>query len=199
MGTDYFLVPRLIYFYSLPYLEYISKTPIAPPTPIYNDLTPQVFQPPAEFHPPQVSNLIIYLVSLTIILLFIFMAWIIYRRWHSRPPQKIFNSLEGLGEAARLALDDLAAGLDGQDAIIICYTRMSEVVMQKRDMERGKSRTASEFATRLISAGLPGDSVRRLTRLFESARYGMRESQPVEIEEAKACLTEIARYCGVEV
>jgi hypothetical protein len=175
------------------------KTLLPPPTPIYNDLSPQVFQPSAEFRPPQVPNLILYLVSFTIISLFIFTALIIYRWQRSRPSRENLNPLEGLGEAAQLALDDLASSLDGQDAIIICYMRMSEVVMQKRDMERGKSRTASEFATKLISAGLPGDMVRRLTRLFESARYGMRESQLVEIEEAKACLTEIARYCGVTI
>jgi hypothetical protein len=157
---------------------------------------PKVFQPPSMFHPPQVSNLILYLVSFAIISLFIFTASIIYRGWRSRSSRETRNPLEGLGEAARLALDDLAAGLDGIDSIILCYARMSEVIMQKRNMERGVSRTASEFAMRLESAGLPADSVHRLTRLFESARYGAHESQPVEIEEAKACLTDIARYCG---
>lgn len=157
---------------------------------------PTAFQPPAEFHPPQISTLILYLVSFAVVLLLIFMAWMIYRWRQSLPPEVTFTSLEEIGEAARLALDDLAAGLDGKDAIILCYARMSEVVMQKRSLQRGASRTAAEFATRLEAAGLPGTSVRRLTRLFESARYSVRESQPVEVEEAKACLTDIARYCG---
>ncbi len=157
---------------------------------------PTAFQPPAEFHPPQISTLILYLVSFAVTLLLIFIAWMIYHWRQSRPSAVTFESLEEIGEAARLALDDLAAGRDGKDAIVFCYARMNEVVMQKRNLERGASRTASEFATRLETAGLPRDSVRRLTRLFESARYGVRASQPVEIEEAKACLTEIARFCG---
>jgi hypothetical protein len=157
---------------------------------------PQIFQPPAVFHPPQVSNLILYLVSFTLTLLLIFILWRIYRWRKPRPSAATFKSLEGIGEAARLALDDLAAGLDGEDAIILCYARMSEVVMQKRSLQRGESGTAAEFATRLEAVGLPGISVRRLTRLFESARYGARESLRVEIDEAKACLTDIARYCG---
>jgi hypothetical protein len=170
------------------------------PTPA--DLTPQVSQPPAEFqqpaefHPPQVSNFILYLVSFALTMLLTFVVWMIYRWRQPLPLDVTFNSLEEIGEAARLALDDLAAGLDGKDAVILCYARMSEVVMQKRSLQRGASRTAAEFATRLEAAGLPGTSVRRLTRLFESARYSVRESQPLEVEEAKACLTDIAQYCG---
>lgn len=170
------------------------------PTPAY--LTPQtsqlptVFQPPAEFHPPQVSNLILYLVSFAVTLLLIFIVWMIYRWRQSRPSAVIFESLEEIGEAARLALDDLASGLDGENAVIRCYTRMNRVVKEKRGLQRDESMTAAEFAARLEEAGLPRDSVRSLTRLFESARYGAYGSQAVEIDEAKACLTAIARYCG---
>jgi hypothetical protein len=167
----------------------------ADPAPLVSQ-PPTTFQPLAEFHPPQISTLILYLVSFAVTLLLIYTVWMIYRWRQSRLSAVTFESLEEIGEAARLALDDLAAGRDGKDAIILCYARMNEVVMQKRYLERGASRTASEFATRLETAGLPRDSVHRLTRLFESARYGVRPSQPVEIDEAKVCLTEIARFCG---
>ncbi|MEW6406725.1 MAG: DUF4129 domain-containing protein, partial [Chloroflexota bacterium] len=73
-----------------------------------------------------------------------------------------------------------------------------DIVMHSRNMEREPAGTATEFAARLESIGLPGNSVRRLTGLFESVRYGARAPQPMEIEEAKDCLTDIARCCGEE-
>jgi hypothetical protein len=73
---------------------------------------------------------------------------------------------------------------------------MSDVVADKRDMQRKASMTASEFAVRLEQAGLPGDAVRRLTRLFESVRYGGKRSDQKDINEAIACLNTILRYCG---
>ncbi|MCB9110859.1 MAG: DUF4129 domain-containing protein [Anaerolineales bacterium] len=120
----------------------------------------------------------------------------VYHWRKSQPAPIILPPLEEIGEAARLALDDLAAGVDERDAVIHCYVRMSDIVQHSRNIERGASRTATEFASRLEAAGLPGDSVRRLTRLFESVRYGARVSGLDEIEEAKECLTDIARFCG---
>ena len=48
-------------------------------------------------------------------------------------------------------------------------------------------------------AGLPGDAVRRLTRLFESVRYGDRKSPPKDVNEAVTCLNTILHYCGEPV
>jgi hypothetical protein len=56
--------------------------------------------------------------------------------------------------------------------------------------------TPNEFAIRLERAGLPGDAVRRLTRLFEMVRYGDRKSAPKDISEAVTCLNTILHYCG---
>ena len=154
------------------------------------------FPPSEEFHPPQVASWFLYLISLSLILSFVLIVWMVYHWRKSQPAPIVLPPLEEIGEAARLALDDLAAGVDERDAVIHCYVRMSDIVQHSRNIERGASRTATEFASRLEAAGLPGDSVRRLTRLFESVRYGARVSGLDEIEEAKECLTDIARFCG---
>ena len=49
---------------------------------------------------------------------------------------------------------------------------------------------------RLERAGLPGDAVRRLTRLFETVRYGDKRSAPKDVSEAVNCLNTILHYCG---
>ena len=169
-------------------------------TPPAVHLTPAVVMPPwAEFHPPQFSKLSLYLISLAVTFSLIFIVWMIYRWRQSQASPGKAQLLEEIGEAARLTLDDLAAGRYERDAVINCYARMSDIVMHSHHIERGVSRTATEFAARLESAGLPRDSVHRLTRLFEAVRYGAHAPQSIEIEEARGCLADIARYCGEKV
>ena len=73
---------------------------------------------------------------------------------------------------------------------------MSDVVADKRQLQRELAMTPQEFAVRLERAGLPGDAVRRLTRLFEVVRYGDRKSAPKDVTEAVNCLNTILVYCG---
>ena len=152
-----------------------------------------------EFQPPKLSNLFLLFISLAVILFFGFIVWMIFLWQRSEPSVMHIQPLEEIGEAARLALAELNTGVDERDAVIQCYARMSEVVMHSIHVERGASRTAAEFASRLEVLGLPGEATRRLTRLFEAARYSANSSRPLEIQEAKACLVEIARYCGEPV
>ena len=93
----------------------------------------------------------------------------------------------------------LAYRRDSTDVIMDCYYRMSDIVFEKKNMDRSASMTPSEFASQLENAGLPSDAVRRLTRLFESVRYGGRKSDSVSVNEAVACLTTILHYCGETV
>jgi hypothetical protein len=76
---------------------------------------------------------------------------------------------------------------------------MSAVVADKRQLKREVAMTPQEFAQRLERAGLPGDAVNRLTRLFEVVRYGDRKSAPKDITEAVSCLNTILVYCGEAV
>jgi hypothetical protein len=76
---------------------------------------------------------------------------------------------------------------------------MSDVVSSTRHLYRNTAMTPHEFALHLEQAGLPGDAVTRLTRLFEGVRYGNRKSGPQDINEAVSCLKTILHYCGEPV
>jgi hypothetical protein len=80
--------------------------------------------------------------------------------------------------------------------IVDSYIRMSDAVAKRRGLTRKHDVTPSEFAAYLEKAGVPGDAVRTLTRLFESVRYGARRSTTDENEQAVTCLTAILNYCG---
>jgi hypothetical protein len=160
---------------------------------------PQTFDsgagiPPPIFTPPQETPMLSYAVSLLIIFGILFVAWRVYRVWRATN-QYPAKSLQDLARIARLSLRDLSSGRETTDVIMNCYFHMSDVVSDKRNLQRGMSMTPAEFASRLEEAGLPGDAVRRLTRLFEAVRYGGRKAGPKEVNEAVACLTTILQYC----
>ena len=154
--------------------------------------------PPPVFTPPQETPMLNYAISLLIVLGVIFVAWRVYLTWQemNRRPTK---SLQDLARIARSSLRDLSAGRETTDVIMNCYFRMSDAVSDRKNIQRGSSVTPLEFAARLEEAGLPGDAVRRLTRLFESVRYGDRKAGPKDVNEAVACLTTILQYCGEPV
>jgi len=145
------------------------------------------------FHPPQVTPWVTYLISLGILLGLLLLAWIIYNRQKRGTRYTPQQAIAGI---ARSSLDDLATGRDWGDVIIQSYVRMGEVVGEKRGLQRPEAATAREFAERLEVAGLPAEAVNRLTRLFESVRYGARKSGQSDINEAVACLASILQACG---
>jgi len=153
--------------------------------------------PPPIFTPPQETPLLNYAVSLLIVLGVIFLTWKIYRAWQvlNRRP----GSLQDIARIARSSLRELSDGRETTDVIMNCYFRMSDAVSDRKNLQRGSSMTPSEFASRLEEAGLPGDAVRRLTRLFEGVRYGDQKAGPKDVNEAVACLTTILHYCGEPV
>ncbi|HSG44363.1 MAG TPA: DUF4129 domain-containing protein, partial [Anaerolineales bacterium] len=107
--------------------------------------------------------------------------------------------LREIAKVARTSLRDLSDGRESTDVILNCYFRMSDVVADKKNIRRENAMTPGEFSRRLEQSGLPGDAVRRLTRLFETVRYGNRKAGPQETNEAVACLTTILQYCGEPV
>ncbi|RPJ29221.1 MAG: DUF4129 domain-containing protein [Chloroflexi bacterium] len=148
------------------------------------------------FEPPQVSPAFSYLISFAFALLWLAVIWGLYRGWKK---YLVFNTKKPLDEIARIArssLDDLSSGRNSSDVIINCYLRMSDVVSNKRQLQREIAMTPHEFASRLEQAGLPGEAVTRLTRLFEGVRYGDRKSGPKDVNEAVSCLKTILHYCG---
>lgn len=155
-------------------------------------------QPVPEFQPPQITPMVSYLISFGFVLLLLVIAWALYSGW-----KKYFapshRPLDEIARIARSSLRDLNSGRDTSDVIVNCYLRMSDVVAEKQKLQREDAMTPHEFSLRLERAGLPGDAVRRLTRLFEMVRYGDKRSAPKDVSEAVNCLNTILHYCGEPV
>ena len=152
--------------------------------------------PMPTFEPPQVSSTFSYLVSFVIALVWLLVMWVLYRGWQRYISLNSKKPLEDIAKIARSSLNDLTSGRNSSDVIINCYLRMSDVVANTRHLHRKTAMTPHEFALHLEQAGLPGEAVMRLTRLFEGVRYGTRKSGPQDINEAVSCLKTILRYCG---
>jgi hypothetical protein len=149
--------------------------------------------------PSEISPTFSYLVSFGVALLLLVIIWALYRGWQKYAALSNQKPLEEIARIARSSLRDLSSGRDSSDVIINCYLRMGDVVSNKRHLHRAVAMTPHEFALRLEQAGLPGDAVNRLTRLFEGVRYGDRKSSPKDVNEAVNCLTTILHYCGEPV
>jgi len=155
--------------------------------------------PPPVFVPPQLSPLLSYAISILVVLTVVYLGWWLYHAWKELNPSGGREPLNEIARIARSSLRDLSSGRDSTDVILNCYFRMGDVVADKKNLRRGHSMTPSEFAVRLESSGLPGDAVRRLTRLFEDVRYGSHKTGPKDVNEAVMCLTTILQYCGESV
>lgn len=156
--------------------------------------------PMPVFQPPPVSPAFSYLISFAVAFILLAVFWMVYRNWQSRVAAlKRSKPLDEIAKIARSSLNDLSSGHNSSDVIINCYLRMSDVVSNKRQLQREIAMTPHEFAMRLEQAGLPGDAVTRLTRLFEGVRYGDRRSGPRDVNEAVGCLKTILHYCGEPV
>jgi hypothetical protein len=155
--------------------------------------------PMPVFEPPQVSSTFSYLISFAIALVWLLVIWMLYRGWKRYVSLNTKKPLDEIAKIARSSLNDLTSGRNSSDVIINCYLRMSDVVSNTRHLYRNTAMTPHEFALHLEQAGLPGDAVTRLTRLFEGVRYGNRKSGPQDINEAVSCLKTILHYCGEPV
>jgi hypothetical protein len=155
--------------------------------------------PMPVFEAPQVSPAFSYLISFAFALILLVVVWLLYRGWQRYTSLNKTGPLNEIAQIARSSLRDLSSGRDSSDVIINCYLRMSDVVSHKRQLHRELAMTPHEFALRLEQAGLPGDAVTRLTRLFEGVRYGDRKSGPKDVNEAVSCLKTILHYCGEPV
>ncbi len=176
----------------------LPEVQLAPSSAVGADLQNEGDLPqPPVFSPPEIPGWVNYLISLGVVLAFLGGTWLLLRWWQRlNRPYPPPDTLKDLASIARSSLRDLSSGGDWADAITNCYVRMSEVVSRTRGLYRQEAMTPAEFASRLERAGLPGDPVRRLTRLFEAVRYGARKPAKNEINEAVSCLNAILQYCG---
>lgn len=144
-----------------------------------------------ETPPPWVTLAVILLGAGLLVALLAAAYWVYQQR--SRP--LVDAHLEALAEAAQQTVTAIHAGGDLKTSVIACYREMSRVVQEQRGIARDVAMTPREFEDVLIRQGLPGESVRTLTRLFESVRYGSIATGGREEAQAVACLTEIAAAC----
>ena len=151
--------------------------------------------PPPEFTPPRSVSWISYFVSFAMTVLLVFVVWKAYTFWKEIKASDLNQPLKKLAKIARSSLDDLSSGRNSTDVIVNCYFRMSDVVADKRKLHRKAAMTPAEFAVQLVGAGLPAEAVQRLTRLFESVRYGERKTELKDVNEAVSCLTTILHHC----
>lgn len=183
-------------------LYFLIKKGIISPNLFGNGEAPpsqDTFVPVPVFEPPQVSSTFSYLISFAIALIWLLVLWLLYRGWQRYVSLNTKKPLAEIAKIARSSLNDLSSGRNSSDVIINCYLRMSDVVSSTRHLYRNTAMTPHEFALHLEQAGLPGDAVTRLTRLFEGVRYGNRKSGPQDINEAVSCLKTILHYCGEPV
>ncbi len=146
------------------------------------------------FAPPHVTPWWMFLISFVVSAAILAALWLAYR-WWLRNAQRD-SGLAAIEAIARRSLGEIASGRDWSDVIIQSYLRMNEAVSTQRGLHRAYAMTPREFAERLEQNGLPAHAVQRLTRLFESARYGARGSSQSDINEAVACLNSILHACG---
>lgn len=113
--------------------------------------------------------------------------------WHrGRRPTR---PLEKLAQEAQDAIEALQAGADLRNTVLQCYYEMSCALSEHRGLVRGEAMTSREFERYLREAGIPGEPVQRLTRLFEKVRYGDQALDQEKEEEAIAYLTFIVEAC----
>ena len=136
--------------------------------------------------PPWLGIVISLLIALIIVGVLVGLALLVARRRRSSD-----TAFQQLARSAQDTLDALQGGADLKNAVIRCYLEMSRVVRERRGLQRQADMTPHEFQNELEKAGLPGEPVRQLTRLFEDVRYGDKAPGEREGQQAVVCLQAI--------
>ena len=123
-------------------------------------------------------------------------AWFVWR-WRRRrkrtlvPLELQSTVAEDFAASIGDAIDDLEAEPDARRAVIAAYARM-EGVLSRHGLRRLPSETSVEYLRRvLIGLTTRGDSVKRLTGLFEQAKFSRHEIDAGMKQEAIDALREI--------
>jgi len=146
--------------------------------------------PASVAEPPQ---WLVIVVTLAIVAAVLGIAWM----WWQRRQQNIrHDPAELLAREAQQAAKTIETGSDLKDTVLRCYRDMSRVLGDSQNIRRQKAMTPREFETQLADVGVSDDHIQRLTRLFESIRYGGNTATEREKREAIDCLNAIARAYG---
>jgi competence protein ComGC len=138
------------------------------------------------------STLIAFVVGFFIILFLLILVYLFYRR--SKVIREDGEELELIAIKAQNALNEINSGADLHNTILNCYIEMSEVLENEKGIRRKFWMTPREFEQRLVSTGLPIQSVQTLTELFEAVRYGGQIPDSVQEAQAVESLEAIVEY-----
>jgi hypothetical protein len=146
--------------------------------------------PRGELPLPDPPEWLVLVFSFLLSMMILRASMMLWRRLHRKS-----EPLQLVADEAREALKEIGEGADLRDVVMRCYFEMSQVLRRERGIERMKTSTTREFEDDLIKAGIPDVHVRRLTRLFEMARYGSKNLGERENREAVSSLKAIVRAC----
>jgi len=149
--------------------------------------------PTANFSPTPPSWLsLVVILAISIFLVALTLAAIRFIQLRKKSDK---NSYEDLAREAEMAIESLRSGGDLDTSILHCYQEMSRIVKKEKGITRETAMTPREFGERLEGKGLPRESIRTLTRLFEQVRYGAVPTGIHEESLALTCLTDIVNAC----
>jgi hypothetical protein len=131
------------------------------------------------------------ILDIAIFILVAVLVWYVYQRYF----RKKASTSDQIKLEVEEAINNIEAGGDLRNVIIRCYADMSKILDEKRDIQRQHAMTPREFESELQGIGLPQNSIKRLTRLFEEVRYGHAKLGQDAEQEAIQCLTAIAEAC----
>jgi hypothetical protein len=127
---------------------------------------------------------------------------VVYYRWRTRhlrtpvPLERDTSVADELAASINDAIDDLEAEPDARRAVIAAYARM-EGVLSRNGLRRRPSETPVEYLRRIL-LGLTsrGNAVRRLTSLFEQAKFSRHDIDQTMKRDAIGALREIRDDLG---
>lgn len=169
---------------------------IEPPTitaPEGLDAGEQLPEPPVIGRPDFVDNPPLWfdwLLRLGVFGIIGVIALAIFRRYGTVTPVSD-TSLEQIAHEAQNTIVNIQSGFELKDAILNCYAKMVNTLSRERGITLQHTMTPREFEYQLLNKGLPSQPVSRLTRLFETVRYGSDRLGERERREAVSCLSEI--------
>ena len=142
--------------------------------------------------PAVLPDVLAYAVSLMAAAGVVLSAWVVWRVLRRPQPQDQATVARQAAQAAQTALADWQSGSPLASVIIRCYREMSDLVAEKRAVQRAADMPPREFVGRLENAGVPARPAQELTALFELARYSSRPLGAPEEAAAQACLKALA-------
>lgn len=145
------------------------------------------------------SRLAGYLVTVAFSVVIVGLAALVLVLWHKRPRPEDQGPDEGLLSDIDAGLEDLSTIKDPRAAVIACYARMLRAAAAA-GVERRASDTALEALHRLLeNNGVTEPSARRLTLLFERAKFSDHPIDENMRTDALDALLEVRSELGVPV